>query len=94
MLTEALGVMADFMFNHWDLGIFCITVFGTYHGASVIMCRAFNWKRLSISMLDVELCIVQMSYMTVLATFHGIVPQSDHNNEHGNLETTSLFQVK
>jgi hypothetical protein len=28
-------------------------VFGTYHGASTIMHRAFDWKRSRISMLDV-----------------------------------------
>jgi hypothetical protein len=29
-------------------------LFGTYHGASTIMRRAFDWKRSSISMLDVD----------------------------------------
>jgi hypothetical protein len=29
-------------------------VFGTFHGASTIMRRAFSWKRSRISMLDVE----------------------------------------
>jgi hypothetical protein len=29
-------------------------VFGTYHGASTVMRRAFDWKRSRISMLDVE----------------------------------------
>jgi hypothetical protein len=29
-------------------------VFGTYHGASTIMRRAFEWKHSRISMFDVE----------------------------------------
>jgi hypothetical protein len=29
-------------------------LFGTYNGASTIMCRAFDWKRFSISKLDVD----------------------------------------
>jgi hypothetical protein len=31
-----------------------MTVFGTIHGASLIIRRAFDWKRSSISMLDVD----------------------------------------
>jgi hypothetical protein len=54
--AEALAVMvavtANFVSNRWDLEI--ITVFGTYHDASVIMSRAFDWKRSCISMLDVN----------------------------------------
>jgi hypothetical protein len=33
---------------------FRIAAFDTYHGASVIMRRVFDWKRSSISMLDVD----------------------------------------
>jgi hypothetical protein len=29
-------------------------VFGTYHGVSTIMCRAYDWKCSTISMFDVE----------------------------------------
>jgi hypothetical protein len=31
-----------------------ITVFGTYQGASTIMCKTFDWKRSTASMLEVE----------------------------------------
>jgi hypothetical protein len=31
-----------------------ITVFGTYQDASTIMCKAFDWNRFRISMLQVE----------------------------------------
>jgi hypothetical protein len=31
-----------------------IRVFGTYNGASTIMCSTFDWKRSRISMLDVK----------------------------------------
>jgi hypothetical protein len=53
-LAVMVAVMADFAFNRWDLEILRINVFGTYHGASVILSRAFDWKRSSISMLDVD----------------------------------------
>jgi hypothetical protein len=58
MHAEALAVMldvtADFVFNRLDMEILRIIVFGTYHGASVITCRAFDWKSSSIFMLNVE----------------------------------------
>jgi hypothetical protein len=53
-LVVMVAVMADFVFNPWDLEIFRITVFGTYHGASIIMRRTFDWERSSICMLDMD----------------------------------------
>jgi hypothetical protein len=56
--AEALAVMvavtADFAFNCRDLEIFPYYRIGTYHGASVIMRRTCDWKRSSISMLNVD----------------------------------------
>jgi hypothetical protein len=47
MCLEAVPVLGveseDFLFNYYDLKIF-----GTYHGASVIMRRTFPWKRSSV----------------------------------------------
>jgi hypothetical protein len=58
--AEALAVMvavtSDFVFNRWDLEIF--PYYRIRHiwvpCASVIMRRAFDWKRSSISILDVD----------------------------------------
>jgi hypothetical protein len=56
--AEALAVMAavtaDFVFNRWDLEILAYYRIGTYHGASVIIRRAIDWKHSSISMFDVD----------------------------------------
>jgi hypothetical protein len=49
-----VAVTADFVFNHWDLEIIPYYHIRTCHGASFIMRRAFDWKRSSISMLDVD----------------------------------------
>jgi hypothetical protein len=53
-LAVMVGVTADFVFNRWIWISFHITIFGTYHGVSVIMRRAFDWKRSSVSILDVD----------------------------------------
>jgi hypothetical protein len=52
--TVLRAVAADFFFNCWYLEIPRIIVFGTYQGASTIMRKAFDWKRSTISMLEVE----------------------------------------
>jgi hypothetical protein len=59
--AEALAVMvavtADFVFNGWDLEFlpYYRILFGTYHGASVIMRRTFDWKLSNISLNTVIL---------------------------------------
>jgi hypothetical protein len=53
--AEALTVIVvDFVLSVGIWRSFHITIFGTYHGASVIMHRVFNWKHSSICMLDVD----------------------------------------
>jgi hypothetical protein len=50
-----LGTMAaDLVFNLWICRLFRIVSFRTYQGASIIFRRVFDWKRLRISMLDVD----------------------------------------
>jgi hypothetical protein len=48
------AVAVDFLFNCCIWRSLWITVFGTCQGASTIMRKAFDWKRSTISMLEVE----------------------------------------
>jgi hypothetical protein len=48
------AVAADFFFDGCQLEVSTDVMFGTYQGASTIMRRAFECKRSSISMLDVD----------------------------------------
>jgi hypothetical protein len=48
------AVAADFSLTVGIWSSLRITLFGTYQGASTIMCKASDWKRLRISMLEVE----------------------------------------
>jgi hypothetical protein len=41
-------VADDLFFNRWDLEVLPDIHFGTYQGASVIIRRVFDWKRLRI----------------------------------------------
>jgi hypothetical protein len=72
--AEALAVMvavrADFVFDRWNLEI--LPYSASTLGASVITRRAFDWKRSSVSMLEVDVipqsCIpyIQISLSIVL----------------------------
>jgi hypothetical protein len=52
--TILRAVAADFFFNGWYLEIPSDNSIRTYQCASTILRKAFDWKRLRISMLEVE----------------------------------------
>jgi hypothetical protein len=60
--TVLRAVTTDFYFKCWKLEI-RINVFGTYQGASTIMCNTLDWKRSRISMFEVEAVPQQLYFI-------------------------------